>query len=94
MTRRFAAPIALFVLAIPALAGNAGAGEYNFTMPSSNVECIYSPAGGTDAYETADGRAELSCDRVRPSYLRVALSSSGAPKNYTHVGDASCCSVN
>jgi hypothetical protein len=82
MIRRFAAPLALFVFAIPAFAGNDGAGAYNFTMPSSNVECIYTPADGTNAYETADGRAELSCNWVRPSYVRVVLGSSGLPKKY------------
>jgi hypothetical protein len=66
-------------------------GQIEFTMPSNNVGCIYTPAGGTGTYETADGGAELSCDRVEPSYIRAVLGESGKAKRYTDVGDASCC---
>jgi hypothetical protein len=39
----------------------------------------------------SDGGAELSCDRVEPSYIRVMLGSSGKAERFTNVGDASCC---
>jgi hypothetical protein len=85
MIRRFAATLALFVFAIPAFAGNDGAGEYNFTMPFNDAGCIYTPDGGTDACETADGRDPLTCG--------WCLAHRGCQKT-THVDDASCCSAN
>ena len=94
MIRIAAAALAIFTLASPALAVEFEAndqGQIEFTMPSNNVGCIYTPAGGTDTYETADGGAELSCDRVEPAYIRAVLAASGKAKRYTNVGDASCC---
>ena len=66
-------------------------GQIAFTMPSGNVGCIYTPAGGTDTYEPMNGGPELSCDRVEPSYVRVMMGPAGKPKRYNSVGDASCC---
>ena len=63
-----------------------------FQMPSANVGCIYVPAGGTATYSTADGGAELQCDRIAPGYARVILRESGKAKRINNVGDASCCS--
>jgi hypothetical protein len=71
--------------------GGGGEGQYEFTMPSNNVGCVYTPEGGTAIYSTADGGAELSCDRVAPSYVRVVLGAKGKAKRFTNVGDPSCC---
>ena len=94
MIRFAVAAIAILALSAPALAVEFDAndqGQIEFTMPSNNVGCIYTPAGGTDTYETADGGAELSCDRIEPAYIRAVLGASGKAKRYTNVGDASCC---
>ncbi|MEP7173696.1 MAG: hypothetical protein ABI705_09440 [Aestuariivirga sp.] len=94
MIRLAAAAFSFALLTAPALAVEFepnDQGQIEFTMPSDNVGCIYTPAGGTDTYETADGGAELSCDRIAPSYIRVVLAASGKAKRYTNVGDASCC---
>lgn len=40
-------------------------GFTSFSMPSGNVECIFTPAGGSNVYKPADGGPELSCDRER-----------------------------
>ena len=66
-------------------------GQIEFTMPSGNVGCIYTPEGGTDVYEPMGGGPELSCDRVEPAYVRVTMGPAGKPKRYNNVGDASCC---
>lgn len=66
-------------------------GQIEFTMPSGNVGCAYTPEGGTGTYEPMDGGPELSCDRVDPAYVRVMMGPAGKPKRYTNVGDASCC---
>jgi hypothetical protein len=68
-----------------------GQGQIEFAMPSQNIGCTYTPAGGTTVYHTADGGAELQCDRVEPTYLRVILSSTGQARLIKNVGDASCC---
>jgi hypothetical protein len=94
MIRIAAATITALLLSTAAFAGDGsggGDGQSEFTMPSNNVGCIYTPEGGTATYSTADGGAELSCDRVEPSYVRVILGAHGVARKYTHVGDASCC---
>ena len=63
-----------------------------FMAPSGNVGCIYIPAGGTAVYQTSDGGAELSCDRVAPSYVRITLPERGVAQLIENVGDPSCCS--
>jgi hypothetical protein len=86
----------LAALCLPVMAGgqkfgpNANGGT-EFMAPSGNIGCIYIPAGGTDVYKTSDGGAELSCDRVEPSYVRVMLGDSGKAERITNVGDPSCC---
>ncbi len=65
----------------------------SFTMPSKNIECIYTPAGGSGVYKPADGGPELSCDRAEPAYVRITLGRSGPARRYDNVGDRSCCGV-
>lgn len=62
-----------------------------FVMPSGNIGCIYTPMGGTEVYQPADGGPELSCDRVAPKYLRATLGRSGKAVVRTNVGDQGCC---
>ncbi len=64
-----------------------------FAMPSGNIGCHYIPAGGTDVYEPADGRAELQCDRVEPSYVAVILGEKGKAKRIDDPGEQGCCSM-
>lgn len=61
-----------------------------FQMPSGNIGCVYTPAGGTAVYHTADGRAELQCDRVEPTYVRVTLPEQGAAHT-TETQERGCC---
>jgi len=68
-------------------------GQVVFVMPSGNIGCIYTPAGGTSVYETEDGLTEIACDRVEPNYVRAILGGSGAGYVLDDVGDASCCSL-
>jgi hypothetical protein len=67
-------------------------GSTSFSMPSGNIGCYYTPAGGTTTYMPEDGGPELSCDRVEPTYLRFVLGASGAATIIDNVGDAGCCS--
>lgn len=90
---RFAA-IFVFAFAVPAYAVDFtenDQGQIEFTMPSGNIGCVFTPDGGTDVYQTADGKAELACDRVKPSYKRVILGVTGKARLYNNAGDASCC---
>ena len=89
---RFAA--AIFVLYVVSAAAHASGGEYEFTMPSRNVGCVYTPPGGTSTYTSPDGLAELQCDRVEPTYVRVILGETGPAHRLNNVGDASCCGDN
>lgn len=68
-------------------------GQVSFNMPSGNIGCVYTPAGGTPVYQTMDGQAEIQCDRVEPVYIRAILGGSGAGTVQGNVGDASCCSL-
>jgi hypothetical protein len=68
-------------------------GQIEFGTPSGNIGCIFTPAGGTPVYETVNGGAEISCDRVEPNYVRTILGDSGAAYRINDVGDASCCSL-
>ena len=67
-------------------------GQVEFTTPSGNIGCIYTPSGGTPVYETHGGD-EIQCDRVAPSYVRAVLADDGAAYRINDVGDASCCSL-
>ena len=91
---RFAAFIAIAALASPAFAvdfDENGQGQIEFVMPSGNIGCVYTPAGGTGTYEPMDGGPELLCDRMEPTYLRVMLGPHGKAREFTNAGDASCC---
>ncbi len=68
-------------------------GQVEFIMPSGNIGCIYTPIGGTSFYESADGLAEIQCDRVEPSYVRAILGGQGQGYLLDNVGDAACCSL-
>ncbi len=59
--------------------------------PSGNIACVYTPAGGTAVYQTADGRAELQCDRNEPEYLRIVMSEQGAA-HVVATDERGCCS--
>lgn len=94
MIRSAVIAIGIIAAATPAFAidfDENGQGQIEFTMPSGNIGCVYTPAGGTDTYEPMGGGPELSCDRVAPSYVRVILGPSAKAKRYGNVGDASCC---
>jgi hypothetical protein len=70
-----------------------GNGLISFVTPSGNIECAYTPEGGTKVHVPADGGPELSCDRVKPSYLRFILGKAGKAKKISNVGDPGCCSA-
>jgi hypothetical protein len=67
-----------------------GNGQITFVMPSHNVECTYTPAGGTPVYKPAGGGPELSCDRRAPKYIRLVMTP-GSVTRYDDVGDQGCC---
>lgn len=69
-------------------------GQVEFTMPSGNIGCVYTPAGGTSVYETWDGLAEIQCDRVEPNYIRAILGGQDEGYIVQEIGDPSCCSLN
>jgi hypothetical protein len=62
----------------------------SFQMPSGNIGCNYTPAGGTQTYHTADNRAELQCDRIEPTYVRITLPELGAA-HITPTDERGCC---
>jgi hypothetical protein len=68
-------------------------GQIEFVMPSGNIGCIYTPAGGTSVYQTWDGMAEIQCDRVEPNYVRAILGGQGEGYFADDVEEASCCSL-
>lgn len=68
-----------------------GHGQVEFDMPSGNIGCVYTPAGGTAVYATQDGLAEIQCDRVEPSYVRGILGGQGKGRIINSVGDQACC---
>ena len=66
-------------------------GQVSFVMPSDNVDCIYTPEGGTPTYTPQNGGPELSCDRAAPTYVNVRLGP-GAPAEVTpDPGEQPCC---
>jgi hypothetical protein len=66
------------------------AGQITFVMPSQNVECVYTPQGGTAIYKPVDDGPELSCDRRDPKYIRVTLTPRSL-RRFDDVGDQGCC---
>jgi hypothetical protein len=97
MLRVLAAAVALLVL--PAGMVVAGEqemeardnGQIEFTMPSGNIGCLYTPAGGTDVYEPAGGGPELICERIEPGYVTVILAGEGEAEVIDDPGEQSCC---
>ena len=67
-------------------------GQISFVMPSQNIGCVYTPAGGTPLYKPFDSGPELSCDRIEPQYVRVVLTTSSL-RRFDNVGDGGCCGV-
>lgn len=63
-----------------------------FQLPSGNIGCVYVPPGGTPVYQTPDGRAELACDRIEPTYVRLVMSETGPATLQENLGEAPCCS--
>lgn len=66
-------------------------GQISFVMPSGNVGCIYTPRGGTETYQPADGGPEISCDRIAPSYVNITLGSKSAAVLTKDPGEQGCC---
>lgn len=66
-------------------------GQISFVMPSGNIGCIYTPRGGTDTYQPADGGPELSCDRIAPSYVNITLGPKGPAVFTENPGEQGCC---
>jgi len=88
------------LLAGPALAGGTQPvtfaernGQVDFSTPSNNIECLYTPHGGTPHYTAPGGSAEISCDRQAPTYVRTSLLEAGVPSVLKDVSDQSCCGV-
>ena len=66
-------------------------GQVTFIMPSGNIACIYTPQGGTDTYQPADGGPEISCDRIAPRYVNITLGPEGAAVLTENPGEQGCC---
>ena len=66
-------------------------GQVEFATPSHNVGCVYTPAGGTSWYKPADGGPELSCDRVKPTYVNVRMGAANEPQRVDNPGEQPCC---
>jgi hypothetical protein len=66
-------------------------GQISFVMPSGNVGCIYTPRGGTDTYQPADGGPEISCDRIAPRYVNITLGPKGPAVLTENPGEQGCC---
>lgn len=66
-------------------------GQIEFTMPSGNIGCLYTPEGGTDVYQPTGGGPELICERVEPSYVTVILGPEGAAEMIEDPAEQSCC---
>jgi hypothetical protein len=66
-------------------------GQTSFITPSSNIECTYTPAGGTPVYKPVGGGPELSCDRAKPTYINVSLGRAGPARQVNNPGEQSCC---
>ncbi len=66
-------------------------GQISFVMPSGNIGCIYTPAGGTETYEPVGGGPELSCDRIEPKYVNITLGPDGPAILNEDPGEMGCC---
>lgn len=67
-------------------------GQIEFVLPSKNIGCTYTPAGGTSVYTPRDNLAELSCSRIEPTYVTVILGTKGAATKIENPGEQGCCS--
>jgi hypothetical protein len=96
--KHIAAAIGLaMLLAVPAQAEDqeikaTETGQIEFGTPSGNIGCIYTPEGGTDVYQPANGGPELICERVEPTYVTIILGTEGAPQVIENPGEQGCCS--
>ncbi len=68
-------------------------GQIIFSTPSANIECTYTPAGGTPAYKPVGGGPELSCDRAKPTYVNVSLGRTGPARQISNPAEQPCCST-
>src|SRR5688572_17478589 len=96
MLRVLAAIVVFAFAAVPVLAEEQEVeardnGQIEFTMPSGNIGCLYTPEGGTDVYEPKDGGPELICERIEPSYVTVILTGEGEVEVIEDPGEQSCC---
>jgi hypothetical protein len=66
-------------------------GQISFVMPSGNIGCLYTPAGGTDVYQPVDGGPEISCDRIAPAYVNITLGPKGPAVLTENPGEQGCC---
>ena len=66
-------------------------GQISFMMPSGNIGCIYTPRGGTETYQPADGGPEISCDRIAPKYVNITLGPKNAAVLTENPGEQGCC---
>lgn len=79
--------------ATPHVTATPVAEQEEFVMPSGNIGCTFTPAGGTPTYRPDDGGPELACDIIAPRYVRATLGRAGAATIDRKVGDPSCCSA-
>ena len=91
--------LVMSVVAIPTLAQDmvvtfrpSPNGFTGFSMPSGNVECIFTPAGGSGVYRPADGGPELSCDRREPTYVNLTMTPNRIARTH-NPGEQACCSA-
>lgn len=97
MSARWMLFVTLFVALLPTLAfaGDfsviqipaAANGSVNFSTPSNNIECFYSPRSVGQA-------GELMCDRAEPVYLRFIMGERGKVGLIRNSGEQPCCSGN
>lgn len=66
-------------------------GQIVFATPSGNIGCIYTPEGGTETYQPADGGPEISCDRIEPSYVQISMGPDGEVTRIDDPGEQGCC---
>ena len=66
-------------------------GQIEFNLPSHNIGCIFTPLGGTSWYKPRSGGPELSCDRVKPAYVKMELGPTGPARRINNPGERACC---
>lgn len=68
-------------------------GQIEFSLPSGNIGCVYTPKGGTANYMPIDGGPELTCDRIEPTYVNVVLGPDFEAEAIDDPDEQSCCSI-